>query len=157
MSNFDIGEFPEDPIKYGDPELLRSLQHFRDLFGDYIYISPSSGALARFSDDGSQHFATTDGSTKSKAVDCFPVVRPLTLFTLALSCQLWGGIGFYFDTKFKGQNWMMMHLDIRPLGHHHSQDTVLIWYREDGKYRYPQYEEFGVDILLRKFRIILNS
>lgn len=147
IQNFTPDEFSEYPNIYATPKLIYSLQGFREILDRPIYPSPARGALARVYETESLHRVDLERHILSRAVDCFPEGDPREVFVLSLACQLWGAVGFYLDTKYKGKPWVMFHLDIRPLGYGHSKRTVLIWVRDEGKYYYPQYMEAGMGFL----------
>jgi len=155
INNFVPSEFPES-VLYGHSNLFFALDKYRDLLGSYVYPSPEPGALARTTNDeiDSTHYANLNMTIRSKAADVFVVERIDRAFMIALSSQLFGGIGVYGDTKFRSKQWPMLHLDIRPLGQGHSKETALIWMRIKGKYIYPQYEEYG-EVLL--FNFLMNQ
>ena len=134
MQYFSASEFSEDP-KYADPRLLENLDTLRHLYGEPIFPSPVQGALARFDADDkeSQHYAA-DGHV-SRAIDWFPSGSVQKAWLFAVSSGLFGGIGIYFDTKYQGRRWPMLHTDIR------DRTPALLWYRLDGKYFYFQYDE----------------
>ena len=135
---FAPAEFPEW-IGYGHPKLFYSLDEYRALLGCRIYPSPAPGALARFdwNDRKSQHYAEKEGLALSKAVDVFPDCSIQIAFLQALTSQLWGGVGVYFDTEYNGESWPMLHLDIRNPG-----AFTAIWFRiNKHDYRSPQFNK----------------
>lgn len=150
VPNFNKTNFPEDPDKYAAPQLLYNLQTQREIIGKPIIPSPVKGALARTSpnQESSQHYSEPEMGILSKAVDVFPVGDPLDNLFFALTSQLWGGIGVYFDTIYGGKAWIMFHLDLRELGTGHSKNCALIWFRENGEYHYPQYQD-NIERMLR--------
>jgi uncharacterized protein YcbK (DUF882 family) len=154
IKNFVQSEFPE-PIEYGHPKLFYSLDAYRNLLGAPIYPSPSARAFVRTRErhKESMHYANLDQHIRSRAIDVFVDDRVDRAFMLAMASQLWGGVGVYGDTEFKGRPWSMLHLDIRPLGHGHSRNCALIWLRIKGEYTYPQYEEYGEALL---FNFLMN-
>ena len=128
--NPKIDSFPEDPDLYADDELIYSLDLFRGIIGYPINISPVSGALARFTgSDKSQHYAV---GRKSTAIDVFCDCDASIAFINAISCGIWGGVGVYFDTMYRGIPHVMFHLDKRPV----IDSRPVIWYRSHGKYFY---------------------
>jgi len=152
IPDFQPHEFPEDPNKHADPQLMYSLQDYRYLLGRAFFPSPVPGALAR-DDKSSEHFS--NDKFKSRAIDGFPKGCPADAWQIALSSQLWGGIGLYLDTHYQGKKWVMLHLDLRPLGHNHANNTVLLWIRDkNGKYVYPQYEKRGMKYLFKTLKKI---
>ena len=115
-----------------------------------IYPSKADGALARFGSmhKNSRHYAE---DRLSDALDLFVDKRksPLEVLITFLSVHKFGGIGVYFDTKNnRGEKHIMFHVDMRPVGMNHVRRSTLIWYRENGNYFYPQYQNF--DEFLRK-------
>jgi hypothetical protein len=124
---------------------VENLDLFRGWHGKPIWPSPKTGALARFEDKDadSRHYAV---GRRSDAVDVF-AKDPASAFLLALTCGLWGAVGFYTDTSFDGGPWAMLHLDCRPYGVGHGQDHMLVWHRDHNGYHYPQYERAALDRL----------
>ncbi len=124
MKHFGPQEFP-DPIAQAHPDLLLSLDALREYVGVPVIPSPVTGALART--DGSpksMHYA--GGDRLSKACDVFIDAPKFEVFTKVIKSDLFTGIGFYFDTYYKGILWMMLHLDLRL--------TPLMWYRDKDYY-----------------------
>lgn len=157
VQKFTPDEFPEDPDLYARPKIIYRLDKFRLILGDYVYPSPAAGGLARFDvgSKGSRHCAR--GKRRSDAVDVFPEGNPGRALLIALTCQLFGGVGLYLDTEYEGHNWPMLHLDLRPLGTNHADETALLWVRRDGQYTYPQYgEQHCSNILIRALRWATN-
>jgi hypothetical protein len=111
------------------------MDELRDWCGEPIYPSPVSGALARFdkTDEDSHHYAGEDH--KSRALDWFPGGSVQKAWLMAVTSGLFGGIGIYFDTKYQGKPWPMIHTDIR------ERTPTLLWYREGGSYYYFQYKK----------------
>jgi hypothetical protein len=128
MPKFTAGEFSEDP-SLADTILLRRLQDYRTILDGKIYPSKEDGALARKRGrKTSTHFINS--KKRSTGIDVFPDCNIFKAWTIALNCNLWAGVGVYFDTHGNnGQPWPMLHLDLRP--------SPLIWYRDDGRYVYP--------------------
>lgn len=140
---FKKHHFSEDPDIYAEPQLIMNLDNYRKQLGNRVYPSPVEGALARFEDTakGSEHYAI---SRKSTAIDIFPKGSILKAWTVAVASGLWTGIGVYFDTKYRGKPWCMLHLD--------NREKRLIWYRLNKKdYYYPLHSE----ALLRKLMQLL--
>lgn len=157
IKKFAPDEFPEDPNRYARPKLIYRLDSYRLLLGEYVYPSPTAGGLARFDNasKGSRHYAW--GKQLSDAVDVFPEGDPGRALLIALTCQLFGGVGLYLDTEHDGHNWPMIHLDLRSLGRNHADKTALLWVRRNGQYTYPQYEgENCSNILIRALRWAIN-
>lgn len=145
ISKFTPGNFPEDPDKFAEPELIYRLNAFRIKLASYIFPSPVKGALARFDGGTSRH--TVKEGRKSIAVDVFCTGVPFQIYSLALSLHLFNGIGIYLNTTGPdGRDWVMFHFDIRKKGFDYG--IPLIWIVEKiiikgkpvDKYRYPQYE-----------------
>jgi hypothetical protein len=130
---FAKDNFPEDPDKHADPDLLYKLDAFRTNWGYRIYPSPAPGALARINDPDSQHYSDGKGRL-SRAVDVFPDCPGGVAFLAALASNLWEGIGLYLDTHFRNQPWDMLHLDLRS----RPDQLALYWIRRQGEYIYPQ-------------------
>jgi len=127
INHFTPEEFSEDPDRFADPKLIIKLNIFRGLLGIPVYPSPVPGALARFDGDPeSRHYAV---GRQSDAVDVFCNCGIFRAWTAALHSGLWGGIGVYFDTKFRGGEWPMLHLDCRS--------KHVLWYREEHRYFIP--------------------
>lgn len=146
-------EFSENPDKRAQPDIIYSLHDYRSILGRAFYPSPTPGALARLreEDKGSRHYAGK--GRLSDAVDGFPAGNAANAFLVAITSQLFGGIGLYLDTHYDGREWPMLHLDLRPLGTDHAQETALIWIRQDGEYHYPQYSDQGTSMLAQALRI----
>jgi len=128
ISYFKASEFPESPDKYASERLIETLDIWREFLGHRIYPSPAPGALARLDGDpNSRHYAV---GRLSDAVDVFPDCGIREAWLAAIRSQMWGGIGVYFDTHFKGKPWPMLHLDLRP-------GATAVWYRSNGQYGSP--------------------
>lgn len=148
IKNFSSTEFPEDPNKYANPELIYVLQDLRVLYNMKIYPSPVSGALARFTGSiTSQHYvgSKTEPTRLSTGIDVFPEGVPFAFLCTVLKIPTILGIGIYIDTNGPdGKPWVMFHLDIRRKGF--TKDIPLIWVAKkinEGnqvktKYYYPQ-------------------
>lgn len=148
----------EDPDLYAQEDLLTALYEYRKLLGVPVHPSPVTGALARFTGDfkvsiGSYHYVggTRDGSLpivrKSSAIDVFTGTNIRRAFTTALTSKLWGGIGVYFDTNFKGIPTAMLHLDLR------KTSSTVIWFRQRHKY-YQPYKSYDD---MRRFYELLSQ
>lgn len=138
---FTPSEFPDD-TELVSPELIYNLDSFRKILQRKIYPSPVKGALVRtdINASSSQHYADKEKGKLSKAVDVFCEGFSFHAYTEALSSQLFGGIGVYFNGNFDGKKWVRFHFDTRALGEKHSKRTALIWYvNENGQRYYPQY------------------
>jgi hypothetical protein len=142
MKYFSEQEFPED-LEYAETELLEKLDQLRGWYNEPIYPSPASGALARFHDEDSQHYA--GGDRKSRAVDWFPGGSYQRAWLLAVTAGF-GGVGIYFDTHFRGERHVMLHTDIR------DRQPALIWMRIKGEYFYFQYEESAMRDFFERMR-----
>lgn len=136
MPNFTHKEIPKSIEKAVDKRILMNIQEYRNILGCPFFISLDTRAIVRF--DGritSCHkviVSPFDGTiTKiSTAIDGFPDCDSFKSWSKALSSNLFGGVGVYFDTNGNdGKPCPMFHLDLRPIS--------LIWYRDDGKYFYP--------------------
>lgn len=136
-------EFSDD-TRFALPMLIYQLDDFRKELESRIFPSPVAGSLVRFDSDstGSMHYSDRKEQL-SKAVDVFAEGNAADNFIFALTCQKWGGVGVYLDTKYDNRFWPMMHLDMRPLGHKFSKKATLFWVRKKGKYYYPQVMKNG--------------
>ncbi len=142
IKRFSIAEFPEDPDKFAEPQLIYKLNTFALQLGKAIYPSPVKGALARLSGSKtSQHYAI---NRKSTAVDIFCEGVPFFVLSELLVSKLFRGIGIYLDTDgVDGLPWVMFHVDLRP-----KKGSPLIWIARKEydaikekivtKYYYPQ-------------------
>lgn len=147
-----IDKFPEDPDVYADPKIIYAVDDYRGITGKPVHPSPVPGALARL--DGSKtgrHYAV---NRKSDAIDVFPEGDIRTNWMLAVTSGLFGGVGLYPFTKYRGRDWPMLHLDCRPFkGEGGKDDFTLLWLRDQhGQYWYPQrskaHEEVFFKILM---------
>lgn len=147
MPKFTPYEFSENPDLYAHPDLLIGLQTYRNILGSIIYPSPVQGALARFNENhNSMHSVYKSGNEGlSKAIDVFCNTSIFKAWTVALNSNLWGGIGVYFDTKYNGMVWPMLHLDKR--------NVPLVWFRSEGIYYYPHTTKDFYSELLDRFVI----
>jgi hypothetical protein len=129
IKHFSKWEFSEDPDFHAEPQLIETLDAFREIVGKPIYPSREKGALARFegTNPDSRHYAV---GRKSDAIDVFVEGDIRDNWMKAFCSKLWGGIGIYFDTHYKGHSWPMLHLDLR-------QGTTTYWYRVDKQYGHP--------------------
>lgn len=136
MPNFTHKEIPPDQALYMSRLILSGIQNYRNILGCPFSVSLVDGALIRF--DGrktSEHHVIINPESLrpvklSRAIDGFPDCNIFEAWTKALSSNLFGGIGVYFDTKNNnGIPQPMLHLDLRSL--------PLIWYRAQGMYFYP--------------------
>jgi len=133
IRNFKLLEFPEDPRKYAEPQLIYNLDDLRDFLDASIFPSPVSGALARF-DLGakdSQHYAV---NRKSTAIDIFCDCDPFEAFTKILFSSYFCRIGIYFDTFYNKRKRVMFHVDLKP--------QSLLWYRDKDGYYYSTQKDF---------------
>jgi hypothetical protein len=146
---FKPSEFSEW-IGWGHPSLFLKLDRYRQILYAPVHPSPAPGALARFDEADSWHYCEKEGPTLSRACDVFPNCEPAYALTVALTCNLWGGIGIYFDTHYNGRKWIMLHLDTRTPGEGHQKRMTLLWIREQGEYLYPQYSEPAMRLLTRR-------
>lgn len=143
--NPEIDEFSEDPDKYADPKLIYAIDAFRAISSSPIHPSPATGALARFEETAkySRHYAI---GRKSDAIDIFCEEPIQNAYLKAITCGLFGGVGVYFDTRYKGKPWPMLHLDLRPL----KNSTITLWYRDISGYSYPKEGKFVASKLFQK-------
>lgn len=131
-------KFSEDPDTYAEPKLIYALDLFRGITGLPIHPSPVSGALARLNgSQTSRHFVV---GRKSDAIDIFCEGNIRTIWMLAITSGLFGGIGLYPFTNFKGRRFPMLHIDLRPFKRDGGKDDfTLLWLRDnEGEYYYPQ-------------------
>jgi hypothetical protein len=131
--DFSPEEFPEDPNAYASEYLLATLQSARSALKVPIYPSPAPGALARFDRTTSMHFCDPDKYEYSKAVDFFVAGNPVDAFYKLVMSRTFYRIGVYFDTRYRGQNWVMFH------GDNGYSNLTRLWFRDKGKYYYPRY------------------
>ena len=145
--NPNIDNFSEDPDLHAEPQLIYDLDHYRNLLGVPVYVSPVPGALARFKGSTtSRHFAL---QRKSDAIDIFPSGDIRRAWMIAVSCGLWGGVGLYPYTNFKGRNWPMLHLDKRP-----ADNGVMMWIRkENDDYVYPLSDDLALETLFNELSV----
>ena len=138
----DGDAWSEDPDQYASAELIKSLDAYRDVLGFSVHPSPVEGALARFDDDEgvsptSQHYVggmrnrTSVTGKQSRAIDVFTTANVRTAYLAALTSRLFGGIGVYFDTRYRNRPWCMLHVDLRNV------NSTVVWYRQKGEYYYP--------------------
>ena len=130
ITRFSPGEFHENPEEHADIFFMRQLDAFAVALESSVFPSPAPGSLARF--DGSRtsrHYAV---GRQSDACDIFCNCPITKAWTTAL--QFFTGVGVYFDTRFRGGPWPMLHVDMRP--------RALVWYRDDGVYQYPGEDDF---------------
>ena len=115
IPNFSTAEFSEDVHLYAAEALIIRAQDQRDRLGTPMYPSPRAGALARFGPKSktSMHFASGRLST---ALDWFSGAPPFETWCKVISSGLWHGMGIYFDTEYKGMNWVMFHTDYMRMG-----------------------------------------
>ena len=125
VDKFTKAEFL-DNTDLAEPRLFYALNDFRHFVAKPIHPSPVPGSLARlYGSPTSRHYAV---GRKSDAVDVFVEAPPAEVLMLALAFRRWGGVGVYFDTEFRGQEWTMFHLDLRPC------DSKVVWFRRYGVY-----------------------
>lgn len=140
IHNFLPHEFPEDPNKYAEPELIYNLDSLRLLYGQKMRPSPASGALARlYGSEYSQHYAVDRLST---AVDWFPEGLPIDMLFTIIVHGKFKGIGIYFDTLGPdGLPWVMFHGDIRTKGANSLKPVIWLVHKVDGKNKYTYIHE----------------
>jgi hypothetical protein len=139
VQHFSRDAFAVDPDKYISPQIVHNLEQFRRWYGSPIHPSPVERGLARFKDrdEGSRHYAV---GRLSDALDWFPEGSVQQAWLLAISCGLFGAVGIYTNTKFRGRKWTMFHTDNRPGGVGHSRTHPLLWWRNEDGYFYLQYD-----------------
>lgn len=122
IPNFSTGEFSEDVHIYAASGLMIRAQDQRDQLDACMYPSPVAGALARFGTKSktSRHFAVGRLST---AFDWFSQASPFKTWCKVISSGLWHGMGIYFDTHYRGMNWVMFHTDYGRMG------NPVYWFR----------------------------
>ncbi len=144
--NPNSDDFSEDPNKYAEPQLIYDLDHYRNLLGVPVFVSPVPGALARF--DGSvnsRHFAR---DRKSDAIDIFPSGDMRRAWLIATTCGLFGGVGLYPYTKYRAKKWPMLHVDKRKV------ENTVIWVRkENGDYIYPLNDSSSLNTLFSELAV----
>lgn len=119
-----------------DPNLLKIMDQFREMWGTYVIISPSPWALGRFTNTSSQHSYPRQGMVKG--VDLMPYgieARGLKeAYNIALQTGA-GGIGLYPDWSPRPG----IHLDSRPKGTRPAQWAGIR--DSQGRQRYVGVEE----------------
>ncbi len=122
IPNFSTAEFSEDVHLYAAPGLMIRAQDQRERLAAKMYPSPRAGALARFDTESktSMHFAVGRLST---ALDWFSEASPFETWCKVISSGLWHGMGVYFDTEYKGMNWVMFHTDYKRMS------SPVYWFR----------------------------
>jgi hypothetical protein len=125
--NFGRHEFPET-VEGLRPEFIDRLQKYREALGRAIHPSPNPAGWVRRTGrpDSRHHVSNAD------AGDVFPAGDVLDAFLVA--CRFFGGVGIYYDTRFRDRPWPMLHLDMRP-------GRPLVWCRYEGDYYYPHHSE----------------
>jgi len=150
MINFTHKEIPPYIAKYMSPKILSCIQWYREILGCPFNISLANGALTRF--DGrktSEHYVIVNQKSgeiekPSRAIDGFPDCNVFEAWGKALSCNIFSGVGVYFDTKNnQGEPQHMLHLDLR--------EKPLIWYRDGGKYFYPHKDKMFFEKIFNIF------
>jgi hypothetical protein len=152
IKHFSPSEFPEDPDKYAEPELIYTLDKIRRAQGKPIYPSPVKGALARFDgSERSQHYAV---GRKSTGVDIFPECVPIQFMLLLMKFENIKGIGIYRDTTgINGKPWVMFHIDIRERGFNDLEPLIWIAIKDMNyktNYIYPQSNNYYWNLLSNK-------
>lgn len=124
IRHFKEDEFPPGELGLADRRIIIALDEYRHILGKPVVPSPVAGALARVEgkDKGSRHYAV---NRLSDAVDVFPQCNIADAWRVAVQSGLFGGVGFYLDTKPSP----MLHFDLR--------DVPAWWCRVQGKYIYP--------------------
>jgi len=129
---FSPDEFPPYELEYTSAELILELNRFRRHLDSPIYPSPVSGALARNSgkSPNSRHYAV---DRLSDAIDWFTDANPISTWWELIRWPAFGGVGIYFDTKYRNQPHPMFHVDQRP------DKVAWLRYSENGKRKYVTY------------------
>ena len=126
LPNFSPSEFVDNINGFVNPELLYRLQKTRILLKEKIHPSPVEGSFVRFSGDpSSQHYVNVVHDKYSTGGDVFIEGIPLYNLFKILNSHLFGGIGVYLETYYKGIPWVMFHLDIRPF---RPEGDGLLWF-----------------------------
>lgn len=146
---FNPDEFPPDEAHYAQADLILELNRMRNVLGVPIYPSPVRGALARNEGATSRHYAV---GRLSDAIDFFVDAPPLHVFYTLLRKSKFGGIGVYFDTKYRSRPHIMFHGDLR--------DEHVLWLRHElpsGKTQYvtlkPGRPKTFWNVLARNFNL----
>ncbi len=134
MQNFSHKEIPQEKASFISKSILINIQKYRYLLGCPFSISMNSDALIRYDgNEKSEHYVKVENGNiikRSTAIDGYPSCDIFKAWTIALSFNLFGGVGVYFDTTNNhGVQQPMLHLDLR--------EKPLIWCRIDKKYYYP--------------------
>jgi len=140
LRHFDASEWGRpDELERVDARLLHALDEYREHLGRPLHPSPAPGAWARGEGSpGSRHYAV---GRLADAGDLFPEAPLRTAWRVAVQSRLFGGIGLYVDTHFRGVRWPMLHLDLR--------EERIWWARVEGRYVYPQQEGEAEDEFFR--------
>ena len=110
---FDPSEFPQGTLEHMDFRVIEVLNRLRIAVGGSLFPSPVFGAHVRH--QGNSRHSTQEMSRLVDATDFF-VSQGLAqrAYREALKIPEIGGLGVYTDMMFRGQQWPMMHIDLRP-------------------------------------------
>lgn len=136
VDHFSKDEFSEDPDIFAEPLLIHSMDTLRKLCDCPIFPSPVNGALARANgSQKSRHYAV---GRKSDALDFFIIGDFFKTYQTLITCNLFNGIGIYFNGIFDGKQHVRYHADLRPTGLNSLEP--LIWFMRDKDHgcKYPQ-------------------
>lgn len=132
---FKKDEFNENEIPLLSKYVVEELDKVRDILEIPIHISPVKGAVIRQNIEAknSYHYFDASQNIFGQAIDVFlesliPFKNPIQILIKILGGSRFKGLGFYFDTFYKNEEKMMLHLDLRH--------TPVIWFRENQKYFY---------------------
>jgi len=131
LRHFDASEWGQPgELERVDAKLLHALDDYRERLEFPVHPSPVPGAWARTSGSpGSRHYAV---GRLADAGDVFSATDIRTAWRVAVQSRLFGGVGVYFDTMFRGVRWPMLHLDLR--------EGSVWWARTGNRYIYPRQE-----------------
>ncbi len=121
IPNFSRSEFSHTDLTLLDGAFILELQSFREKLGHSVFPSPHPDAFARLTGSYTSRHSAVD--RLANAGDVFPDCHIAEAFLTALRTSF-GGIGIYLDTEYKGIEWPMLHLDLRPM------NEQAIWIRE---------------------------
>jgi len=128
LKYFSDREFPANTLPFMNPSFMAHLDKWREELGHRVYPSPLRGAWVRTTGSTeSRHYAK---GRLSDAGDVFVSCDHKQAWLSAVASRRFGGIGIYYDTKFRGDNKVMLHLDCR-------EGSTVVWARHKGEYIYP--------------------
>lgn len=137
-------EFPLEELCLLDKKVVEELDKVRDVLEVPIHISPAEGAVIRqdnfhgHTTRKSYHYFCHETGRLGQAIDVFvgsliPFASPMQIIMRILGSSRFRGLGLYFDTSFKNQRCLMLHLDLRP--------DPLVWFtaKIEGNKKYRKY------------------